>query len=43
MGAATSIENPSRQKTLTSTMVWDESERSRADDEQSPAEEFVER
>lgn len=43
VGAATSIENPSRQKTLTSTMVWDESERSRADDEQSPAEEFVER
>jgi uncharacterized protein YPO0396 len=43
VGAATSIENPSRQKTLTSTMVWDESERSRADDEQSPAEESVER
>ena len=26
VGAATSIENPSRQKTLTATMVWDESE-----------------
>lgn len=30
VGAATSIENPSRQKTLTSTMVWDESVRGEA-------------
>lgn len=36
VGAATSIENPSRQKTLTSTMVWDETERDGAGAESVP-------
>ena len=38
VGAATSIENPSRQKTLTSTMVWDESERGETSGAESDSE-----